>query len=138
MKRKFNPEDVNNFVFYGKISISYNGDMIAFTTVKPDRSNDRYDVRVRVVDLKGYPIYVSPGPYDVSFVWRREGSILLYQRISEDKKTSEIRLVDIDKGLDFVVTKLENPATSLTWLDNETAALIIPTKLYEEEPGVLL
>ena len=136
MKRKFNPEDVNNFVFYGKISISYNGDMIAFTTVKPDRSNDRYDVRVRVVDLKGYPIYVSPGPYDVSFVWRREGSILLYQRIAEDKKTSEIRLVDIDKGLDFVVAKLENPATSLTWLDNETAALIIPTKLYKEEPGV--
>ena len=136
MKRKFNPEDVNNFVFYGKISISYHGDMIAFTTVKPDRSNDRYDVRVRIVDLKGYPIYVSPGPYDVSFVWRREGSILLYQRIAEDKKTSEIRLVDIDKGLDFVVAKLENPATSLTWLDNETAALIIPTKLYKEEPGV--
>jgi len=136
MKKRFAPEDVNNFTFYGKISLSPRGDLIAFTTIKPDKTNDRYEIRVRVLNLEGLPIYVSSDPSDALFTWMREGSILLYQRVIEDGRAAELRLTYVEKGLDFAISKLDSPATSMTWLDDEIAALLVPTQLYKEEPGV--
>lgn len=136
MGRKFVPEDVNKFTYFGRVAVSPRGDLVAFTTARPDRAGDRYEVRVWITKLDGTPIYVSPGPSDSFLAWSPDGSTLTYQRVVSDGRGSELRLVNVERGTDFAVTKLAVPASSAVWLDDEVMALTIPTKLYEEEPGV--
>ncbi len=135
MVRRFTPEDVNRFTYFGRVTVSPRGDLVAFVTAKPDRVRDRYEVRVWVADLSGTPVYVSSGPSDSTPAWSLDGSTLLYQR-ALDGGSAEVRLVNVDRGTDFAVAKLQAPASSATWLDREVVALTIPTKLYDEEPGV--
>lgn len=136
MGRRFEPADINKFTFFGRIAISPRGDLAAFTVVRPDRAGDRYDVRVWITKLDGTPIYVTSGPSDLSPTWSPDGSTLAYQRVMSDGRNSELRLVSVERGTDFAVAKLAAPASSAVWLDSEVIALTIPTKLYEEEPGV--
>jgi len=135
MSRRFAPEDVNKFTYLGRVSVSPRGDLVAFVTAKPDRIGDRYEVRVWVTDLSGAPVYVSSGPSDFTPAWSPDGSTLLYQR-ALDGGGAEVRLVNVDRGTDFAVAKLQAPASSAVWLDGNVVTLTIPTKLYEEEPGV--
>jgi len=104
---------------------------------KPDLSRDAYDMRIWVMDLgSGKPIYVSHGPSDVKAAWSPSGRYLAYQRIDVAKQSSELRLVDIEKGVDMGIARLGAPAVALTWLNEDTLVATVPTKLYEEEPGV--
>jgi acylaminoacyl-peptidase len=135
VSRRFTPEDINRFTSFGRVTVSPRGDLIAFVTAKPDRTRDRYDVRVWVTDLSGNPVYVSSGPSDSTPAWSPDGSTLLYQRVL-DGGGAEVRLVNLNRGTDFAIARLQTPASSATWLTKEVVALTIPTKLYEEEPGV--
>jgi acylaminoacyl-peptidase len=135
VSRRFTPEDINRFASFGTVAVSPRGDLIAFVTAKPDRTRDRYDVRVWVTDLSGNPVYVSSGPSDSTPVWSPDGSTLLYQRVL-DGGGAEVRLVNLSRGTDFAIARLQTPVSSATWLTKEMVALTIPTKLYEEEPGV--